>query len=70
MELPDDTIESWRRPKYVYSRPKTNMPSLGSNKKEIRENHQKNNSKIAQEFEKIKEMLDIKQNMNNEKIKK
>ena len=47
MELPDENIESWRRPAYVYQRPKTKMPSLGSNKAEVRENHSKNNRKIA-----------------------
>ena len=47
MELPDENIESWRRPAYVYQRPKTKKPSLGSNKREIRENYSKNNRKIA-----------------------
>ena len=47
MELPDENIESWRRPAYVYQRPKTKKPSLGSNKLEIRENYSKNNRKIA-----------------------
>ena len=71
MELPDENIESWRRKPYVYQRPKTNMPKLGSNRREIHENHSKNNRKIAQEFDKIKEMLDMKTaNVNVTKAKK
>jgi hypothetical protein len=61
MELPDDTVDSFRRPAYVYHRPKTNMPSLGTTKREVRENNIKNNKKIALEFDKIREMLDMKQ---------
>lgn len=55
-----EDIDLYRRPPFVYQRPKTNIPSLGCTKKEIQEYELKNNHKIAQELDKIREMLDLK----------
>jgi hypothetical protein len=51
-------IDSHRRPVLVYQRPKTIVPSLGSTKRDLKEYELKNQRKIANEFEKIKNMLE------------